>query len=103
MAEDLKETKWLTGVKQLLRLTKVRTTQLRDHVVTRLKRAFWGRAQIATSVILKNEPLVVRGVAKTIYEHQITSLAQLCLGSCYFFRLVTADEFLPNPRHRTRA
>jgi hypothetical protein len=28
MAEDLKETKWLTGVKQLLRLTKVRTTQL---------------------------------------------------------------------------
>lgn len=86
MAEDLKETKWLTCVKQLLRVTKVfvgrvhypKKTRTAEHETKHLRVCM---TQIATSVLLTNEPLVVRGVAKNIYEQQITSLAQLCLGS----------------------
>jgi hypothetical protein len=86
MAEDLKETKWLTCVKQLLRLTKALPTFLINHLYNKTLLIvylilFFDLAQIATSVLLTDEPLVVRGVAKNIYEHQITALTQICLGS----------------------
>lgn len=90
MAEDLKETKWLTCVKQLLRVTKVRAVlsvnqsilaQQSMRLSTYVMYECTTLTQIATSVLLTDEPLVVRGVAKNICEQQITSLAQLCLGS----------------------
>jgi hypothetical protein len=88
MAEDLKETKWLTCVKQLLRVTKVRVVlSINQSILAQQSMRlstyvmYECMTQIATSVLLTDEPLVVRGVAKNICEQQITSLAQLCLGS----------------------